>query len=169
MLFSGAPHDVASKVYASISPAMRAATLATSQAAAKAEVEEAPKRATEIAKALITANATSKDKQLGNITKLQYAQILGNAKVKSALAAYGIKANEVKLYPSTIPGGITLGTKGGNIFTYLPGKTDNGFTTPDSIQPVDMTSFASVSPQLSAADTSAVGADSPADVYPEDQ
>ena len=134
--------------------------------AAKAEVQEAPKRATALQTEALKATTTSKDKQLGNLTKIAYAKIMSNGKFRAALAASGIKQNEVKLYPSTIPGQVTFATKGGNIYTYQEGKSGNGFSSPPSIKPVDM-SAANIPQQVSSIDPNAM-ADSPADVFPED-
>ena len=138
VLFSGSPHDVASRLLVDVSPAAKAASLQIQQKAQEAAAIEAPKTAASIAVETIKANASSQDKQLSNMTRIDVAKVAGHYRLKAALAAAGFKLNEVKVNQGKNPGDPTIITKGANLYTYQPGKTGGGFTSPDRIVPIDM-------------------------------
>lgn len=154
ILLSGTTHDVASKLFTDISPAAKAASLQIQQKAAEAAATEAPKTASAIAVETIKANASAQDKYLAGLTKINIAKIAGSYKLRAALVNAGIKLKDVKVYQGKNPGDLTLAVTDGRMFTLQPGKSNKDFSSPPSLQPIDM----------SAANTAGQAASLPADV-----
>ena len=153
-----------------MSPMLRAKQAEVTAEAAKAEVQEAPKRATALQTEALKATATSKDKQLGNLTRLKYAQILGDARFKASFATLGVKMNEVHLHPSQI-GQPQFMDKFGQLYTYEAAKSDGKHSSAAGWVLTDMSNVTppanyTMPQQVAGADASAA-ADSPSDAYPE--
>lgn len=134
VVYQGAPHDVASQIYAATSPIMRDKSIAISTAAATAMATKAPDIAiakgnnvTKLQSSAITATG-----------RVESSKIMANSRIATALAARGLNPAKSTIVAGKNPGDPTFAVVGNQFYRMVEGKSGHGVSSKDRLVAVDM-------------------------------